>query len=858
MGEVYRAYDSTLGREVALKILPDPWLADTDRRLRFEREARLLASLNHPNIAAIYGVHESAEPGTDDTVKALVLELVEGETLADRLTAQGKGRGLPLGEVTDIASQIIDALEAAHARGVVHRDLKPANIKVTPEGRVKVLDFGLARAVAGDDPGGGLVSSPTVTAHATRAGVLLGTAPYMSPEQARGRTADRRADIWAFGCVLYEMLTGARAFGGNEVADVLAGVLTAEPDWRAVPAGTPQAIRLCLRRCLERDLRQRFQDIGDVRLALSGAFDRPVDESARAIATPRWAWVGWVLALVAVAGAVVLLVTRPGTVVDAPEMRLEIATPPTLDPLSIDISPDGRSVVFLGDDGNQPRLWVRRLESSEAQSLPGTESAAMPFWSPDGRSIGFFASGELRRIDLAGHFVRTLAPAPHPRHATWNGDGTIVFGSVAMGPLHSVSAGGGSVTQVTDLLPGQTSHRWPQFLPDGRRFLLMALGAPEVRGFYLGSLDNRAVKKVSDRESAFSFMPPDRFLLGRNGGLLARTLSSDGSVEGEPELVAPKLLIGPALTGHSSLRVSAAGHIIYRASAAQTQFVWLDRAGRQVGAISPGDDTQPELGRLSPDGRTAAVQRLVNGNSDVWLIDLERGADRRLTLDPGYEGSPVFSPDGQRVAYMSDGAADVWNTAYEQAADGTGQRKVLFDYGVRNNHYPLDWSMDGRFLLYMHETADSQSDLWALPVMGEGRPIEVARTSFSEGDGRFSPDGRWVAYRSTETGIAQIFVRPFPGPGPNRQVSSAQGWLPRWGRDGSELFYAEQDRLVAVPVSRRGGVLEFGAPRTLFTFPLGWTGGFDPSPDGQRFLITRKVTEASPITVILNWKPPSK
>jgi serine/threonine protein kinase/Tol biopolymer transport system component len=858
MGEVYRAHDSTLGREVALKILPDPWLADSDRRLRFEREARLLASLNHPNIAAIYGVHESApSAGVDGAaVRALVLELVEGETLADRLTAAGSG--LPLDEVTGIASQIVDALEAAHARGIVHRDLKPANIKVTPEARVKVLDFGLARAVTGDVSAVGLVSSPTVTAHATHAGVLLGTAPYMSPEQARGRSADRRADIWAFGCVLYEMLTGTPAFGGQEVADVLAAVLKAEPDWSALPDGTPSAVRLCLRRCLQKDLQQRFHDVGDVRLALAGAFEPPEDERARPTVTPRVIWAGWAIGLVALAAVAVLLASRPREAMDAPETRLEIVTPPSFEPLAIDISPDGRSVVFQARDVGWPRLWLRRLESSDAQPLQGTDFAEMPFWSPDGRSIGFFSQGLLKRIDIAEGFVRTLAPAPHPRRGTWNRDGTIVFGAVGMGPLRSVPAGGGPVTQVTDLLPRQTSHRWPQFLPDGRRFLLMALGTPEVRGLYLGSLDDRTVRKVAERDSAFSFMAPDHILVGRDGALLVRRLTDRG-VEGEPLPVAPKLLFSSGLTGDSSLRVSTAGHIIYRTTAAQTQLVWLDRSGREVGAIGRADDTQMVINSLSPDGRTVAVQRLVNGNSDVWLIDLERGVPRRLTLGPGFDGSAVFSPDGQRVVFMSDDAADVWDTAYERAADGTGKSRLLFDFGVRNNHYPVDWSMDGRFLLYQHETADSQRDLWALPLTGAGRPIEVATTPFSETVARFSPDGEWIAYSSDETGSPQMFVRPFPGPGPNRQVSSAAiAAAPRWRRDGRELFYLEENRVVTIPVTRRGGVLEFGSPKTLFTLPPSWENGFEPSLDGQRFLITKTVADASPITVILNWKPPAQ
>ena len=489
MGLVYRARDTTLGRDVALKILPDRWLTNADRRARLEREARLLASLNHPNIGSIYGVHE-AEPsgGSGLVVKALVLELVDGETLADRIALQpASRRGLPIDEVVSYASQVIEALEAAHEGGIVHRDLKPANIKITPAGRVKVLDFGLARAMDGTGSGAQAMDSPTITADGTQAGVLLGTAPYMSPEQARGRTVDKRADIWAFGCVLYEMLTGSPAFTGDGVAEVLANVIKTEPDWSALPADTPAALRLCLQRCLQRDLRQRFHDIGDVRLAIEGAFGQSArDSGSMPHGRPshaRLAYAGWAIALVAIAGALAIVAFAPRVPADVAETRLELVTPSAADPLSLAISPDGRNVVFqAGQD--PPKLWLRPLDSQEARPLAGTEGGQYPFWSPDSRSVGFTAGGALKRLDLASGLVRTLAVRAFAG-GTWSADGTILIGSF-IGPLHSVPADGGAVKEVTKLLGGQASHRWPQFLPDGRRFLLFSLGVPDAERCVFG------------------------------------------------------------------------------------------------------------------------------------------------------------------------------------------------------------------------------------------------------------------------------------------------------------------------------------------------------------------------------------
>jgi eukaryotic-like serine/threonine-protein kinase len=851
MGEVYQAHDSTLGRDVALKILPDLWHGDQDRRARFDREARVLASLNHPNVGAIYGVQDS------DGVKALVLELVEGETLGDRIIRQPPPhRGLPFDEVTTIAAQIIDALEAAHERGIVHRDLKPGNIKITPDGRVKVLDFGLARAVSGGSSPA-LAHSPTITA-ATAGGVLLGTAAYMSPDQARGRTVDKRTDIWAFGCVLYEMLTGTSAFGGDGVTDVLANVIKGDPDWSTLPRDTPPALRLCVQRCLQKDLRQRFHDIADVRIALEGAFDIqsgvPGSQQRSRSSYARLAYTGWaVAAFVAITAGAVLVPFVNRTPSPGPETRLQIVTPPTSDPASIAISPDGRRVAFSGGRGRP--IWLRRLESDGATPLMGTVSGTMPFWSPDNRSIGFFADGVLKRIDLDSNFVRMLAAAPQPRRGAWNTDGTIVFGAGSIGPLYRVPADGGNVQPATRLLPGQTNHRLPQFLPDGQRFLLFSLGSSDVRGVYLGSLADTSVRRVSDRESAYAFMPRSHLLFARQGALWARRLSADyTSTEGDLVPVAPKVIVYMTATGFGAFSASSTGSLAYRPSAGETQLMWLDRTGRTVVALGQPDDNQLGLVQMSSDGRTAALERMVEGNADLWLADTERGLLRRLTTDPGFDGDAIFSPDGSRVLYVTDGKADVFQM-YERRSDGVGEPTLVFESGENKN--PHDWSPDGRYVLYSSQRVETNLDLMALPLFGERKPFDVARTQFGETDGRFSPNGRWVAYTSTETGQSEILIQPFPGPGPKSQISVGGGTRARWRRDGQELFYVAPDnRLMSVPITQSGTSVQGGPPRALFT--LATALDYEVAPDGQRFLTTAVVSEASPITVILNWKPPAR
>ena len=842
MGEVYRARDSNLNRDVALKVRPATVALDEDRFTRFTREAQILATLNHPNISAIYGLESSGG------VQALVLELVEGPTLASRIA---RGR-VPISEALTIARQIADGLEAAHQRGIIHRDLKPANVKLRPDGTVKILDFGLAKALDAVDAGSvtsneALATSITVS----HVGLIFGTAAYMSPEQARGDVVDKRADIWAFGCVLFEMLTGVVPFGGDRVADVLEHIITSEPDVNALPADTPTRLRICVQRCLHKDVRQRFHDIADVRLALEGAFDAAAGD-ARPRGRSRLAYAGWgAAAVVAIAAGSGIVPSVNRSRQDTAETRLDIVTPPTSSPASLAISPDGRSVVFSGIAGEP--LLLRRLDSHEPHALIGTEDGTMPFWSPDSRSIGFFAQGVLKRIDLAGGFVRTLANAPQPRQGTWNHGGTIVFGAGSIGSLQRVPADGGAVQPATSLLPGQTNHRWPQFLPDGRRFLLFSLGVEDVRGVYLGSLENTSVRRISDRESAYAFIAPAHLLFARQGALWARKLTPDyGSAEGDLMPVAPNVLVESTFTGFGAFSASPTGSIAYRASARTTQLVWVDRTGRDLQTLGEPDASQMTLWALAPDGRTAAVTRVVDGNEDVWLVDAARGVSRRLTTDPGGDGPPVFSPDASRVVYVSDGEADVYQI-HERRADGSGSARLVLA-SVENKN-PNDWSPDGRYVLYTSQSPETGFDIMAVPISGDGKPFEIARTPFPEADGRFSPDGHWVAYMSIESGSPQIFVRPFAGPGTKFQVSVGGGSQPRWRRDGGELFYVAPDnRVMAVRIVTAATRVEAGRPHALFT--LSTMSGYEPAPDGKRFLTFKLVSPASPITVILNWKPP--
>ena len=886
MGQVFRARDTKLNRDVALKVLPDSFANDPDRLARFTREAQTLASLNHPNIAHIHGLEESGG------VRALVMELVEGEDLSQRI-ARG---AIPLDEALPIAKQLAEALEAAHEQGVIHRDLKPANIKVRSDGTVKVLDFGLAKAMdagAGGPGGSGraggdLSQSPTITSLAmTQAGIILGTASYMSPEQARGRTVDKRADIWAFGAVLFEMLTSRRAFPGEDITETVVSVISKEPDWPALPSSTSNSVRSLLRRCLDKDPKQRLRDIGEARLALDGAFGTAASPTPSATSSSRGR-LAWSALAVAVVGMVAMVVPtvrhlretpRPAP----PEARVDIVTPATDRPTDFALSPDGRQIAFVASGDGASRLWLRSLATTTAQPLSGTEGAtAAPFWSPDGRSIGFFAGDALKRLDLGGGAPRTLAPVITGAGGTWNADGVIVFASSRTSSLMRVSATGGVPAAVTTLGPQQQGHIAPYFLPDGRRFLFFTIGVPDSAGIYLGALDGSAPTRLTPADSAGVFLPSG---LGpgeasREGGWLLRVQAGtlvaqrlDGAkaaLTGEPVTLADGVAVNSRLY-QSAVSVAATGLMAYRTGrGSRRQLTWVDRSGTGRGILGDPDGNALSGPRVSPDGRRVVVDRTVQGNRDVWLLDGARTS--RITFDAAEDNFPLWSPDGTRMVFRSQrtGAGDL----YQKPTSGADVEERL----VASNQLltPMSWSADGRFMLYSSQDPKTSADLWVLPMVGDHTPSVFLKTPFREIYGVFSPDGRWVAYMSNESGPMEIFVRPFVPPvstgkaaaavGGKWQVSTAGGISPIWRPDGKELYFlSPAGEMMAAPITVTGSTIEPGAPVVLFPTRI-FGGGmdaqqgrqYDVAPDGRFLINTELDSAAAPITLLMNWNPQAK
>jgi Tol biopolymer transport system component len=870
MGEVYRARDTKLDRDVAIKVLPDLFAADPERLKRFEREAKTLASLNHPNIAQVHGVIEQPP--------ALVMELVDGEDFAARL-ARGP---LPLDEAIPIARQVAEALEAAHERGIVHRDLKPANIKVRDDGTVKVLDFGLAKlhgpAEAGrHDSGTAVMNSPTFTSPAmTQMGMILGTAAYMAPEQAKGRAVDRRADVWAFGCLLYEMLTGRRAFRGDDVTDTLAAVIRGEPDWSALPADTPASLRRLLRRSLEKDPKQRLSSMSDARLDLeereeSGAALPPaiqVDTRRRAVPLVAAALAGAALTT----GVFLAIGPWSQSAADRSPVRLSVLPPPgvsfAFDSAEVALSPDGRTLAFTtGVTGaaqaylGATRIWVRPLDSVEARALPGTEGGWLPFWSPDGRELAFFSEDKLKKVSIAGGNPQILADAKDGRGGAWSPEGIILFAPSNNGPLFRVSANGGEARAATalDSAAGETGHRFPIFLPDGRHFLFVAL-PPKNSNFrfqiYAASLDFAERSPLLEAESRPAYAEPGYLLSSRKNILVAQPFDAERRVlSGEAQALPDALSsVGGLWSGAPGVTVAASGTLAFLGGPrANTKLVWFDRSGKEGSAIQVPSGQYNRIS-ISPDGRRAAVVRATSTvDQDVWLVELERSGASRFTYGGSISSDPTWSPDGRRLAYSSDRGGP--RNIYVRDSSGASPEQLLFESpGLFKE--PTSWSADGRWLVMQQLDAKTNGDIWLVPLDGERTAKPYLQSPFNEVSGSISPDGRWIAYASDESGRYEIYVQSFPTPGSKHQVTSGgSGTWVRWRKDGKELAMMDgEDRGLLVADVRAAGEFDAGPPRLVLTLPKNRL-GMDLTSDFQRVLATVPVDETatSSITVVTNW-----
>ncbi|MBN2241414.1 MAG: serine/threonine-protein kinase [Acidobacteria bacterium] len=853
MGEVYEADDLNLGRKVALKFLPEGFAGDPERMARFEREAKLLASLNHPNIASIYGLEQA------EGKRFLVMELVEGETLAQRV----KKGALTVEEALAICRQIADGLEAAHDKGVIHRDLKPANVMVTEGDKVKILDFGLAKALSQEAQSIDSSQSPTLTEAMTRPGMILGTAAYMSPEQAKGKAVDKRADIWAFGCILYECLTVKKAFEGETVSETLAAILKSEPDWQALPATTPPNIRFVLRRCLEKNVNNRFRDAADVRIEIEEA--RDIGEAVSPVKRP---WLAWSTAalffFIAAALSFVHLREQP------PLAEMACFQIPFPDKVSFGsggdlvISPDGRLLAFsaIGSDGNS-RLWLRALNSFEVRSLSGTEGfGGRIIWSPDSRFIAFSTGGKLKKIDVSGGPPLPICDLSAGTAAgSWNRDGVILLGSP--NGLMRVPSVGGTEMPVTKVNPAlkESGHSSPVFLTDGRHFLYVRRSSSlESTGIYIGSLDLKPEEQtskplVAGLDAFFVYAPSQNSGSGHLLCVRDQTLMVQPFDEKSLELAGEPIAIAAQVGSNSYyplVSVSATGVLVYTSSV-NSRIAWVDRNGRELGRIGePG--VYPTFA-LSRDASRLVVSRDQGiFQRNLWILDLVRGPMARLTLEEDTRHSdPRWSADDREILFTS--TRGFGKTIFRLSLTSSNPVKILelsnFSAGLD------DWSSDGRYILY-HDTP--RADLWAMPLSGDQKPVLAAHSLSGQADqAQFSPDGRWIAYNTNESGRFEVKVIPFPPTGDKWTVSTEGGFQPTWrGDDGRELYFLKPDgTLMAVDV-RAGKVFEWGEIHPLFQTHLNVlsnTEQYAPAPDGKKFIVVAPDSEVATasINVVLNW-----
>ena len=899
MGEVYRARDTRLGRDVAIKILPDAFLADAERRARFEREARLLASLNHPHIGSIYGFEER------EGIHALVLELIEGETLAERLartvkTAEGRRDGtasgaIPVDEALKIARQIAEALEVAHDKGIVHRDLKPANIAITRTGVVKVLDFGLAK-VGGDEAASDLTRSPTITVMGTGEGVILGSAESMSPEQARGKVVDKRTDIWAFGSVLYHMLTGRKVFVGDTISDTIAAILGREPDWAVLPPATPPAIRRLLSRCLEKDLNRRLHDIADARIEIDDALREPhasIDKALRrhdrAAWVPRWALLPLAAAVAMVLAGGAIAAVRWWSMPAAPSLsspaRLMIGLPASqaiekgrFPPVAL--SPDGKLLVYVAArEGGTTSLYLRPLDELEARAIPDTDGASTPFFSPDGRWLGFYADGMLKKLSVDGGVALAICEAPPVWSATWGERDTIVFATTLAGSgLWRVSANGGEPVQITKPKADEGQHGYPQLLAGGTQVLFSILRKNAWHAAIVGvnGGEPRVLGNGRVIGEGAHYISTGHLVYAQSGGLVATPFDPAAGDLDQPPVPLLERIETSRFGGAYFAFAPAAGTLVYvPAGTAVTDrtLLRIDRDGR----AAPLVDTRGgyEHPALSPDGRRAAVMIASEMGSDIWIIDLARTTRTRFTTG-GIGAFPVWGPDGSKLAFQStapgpfnlfwkslDGNAEpqpLLKIADATAAQWPNTAATLLPGTLptlsgAGPQFPMSWSRDGATLAFHERKPDGKRDIWVVSPGGDPSPFLL--TPFDEWSPRFSPDGRWLAYVSDESGRDEVYVQPYPGPGSKWLVSTDGGIDPVWSKDGRELFYRRGDELMAVSVAA-GREFSAGRPTRLFEtrFDSADNGpNYDVSPDGKWFVMPRSDSGPAPgqLHVVLNW-----
>jgi serine/threonine protein kinase len=866
MGEVWRARDPKLGRDVAIKVLPAAFSENSERLRRFEQEAQAAGALNHPNILSIYHI------GTHDGAPYIVSELLEGGTLRDRLA----GGPLPQRKATDYGLQIAKGLAAAHDKGIVHRDIKPDNVFITDDGRVKILDFGLAKLTSATD-GTSQTEVPTRKVN-TDPGTVMGTMGYMSPEQLKGQRVDHRSDIFSFGAILYEMLSGKRAFRGDSMAETMSAILREDPpDLSETNQTVSPALERVVRHCLEKNPAERFHSARDLAFAIESLAVSPIssgqtttmatvtaaiDESpstgiSRWLANAKLAWIiGAVLLLGLLAASALLYFNRSSS--DTHAARLAFIPPPELafndtQPDAAVISPDGQKVAFTATAADGKRmLYVRNLDSTEVKLLPGSENALEPFWSPDSRSIAFGSNGKLKRSDLNGASAQVLCDAARLIGGTWSKNGIIVFGPDYRTTLTQVSAQGGEpkpVNMNTDA--DDLELRNPYFLPDGRHLIFF-----RRRGIWAGSLDSPEIKEIVAQTGVAVYAPPGWLIFLRNDALVAQAFDAGKlSLSGDP---IPIITSGNSPPGIRRFSVSDNGVLVWQGNWQRDyQLVWYDRDGKQTGAIdAPMKVSVGQSPMLSPDGKRLVVRRVTGStgaDSNLWVVDLEKGTGLRITST--FSQMPVWSPDGSRITYNAG------NSIAVKAANGSGEAETL----LPRTAFTAAWSPDGRFIIFMARGVRTRMDLWALALFGDRKEYPLSNSPFDEQNPQLSPDGHWLAYSSDETGNYEIYVQSFSADGKlgadKKRVSSAGGRLPLWRRDGSELFYIAADgQMMASSVKTGGTEFQFATPKALFKTRTLWLEGaifreFDVSPDGQRFLIGTLIgdTKAAPPTVILNW-----